>query len=80
MLCASLFFWLKILQKENSFLFFKENILSQLFFLEPFKKYHKLIFQESITTVIITIDYNFEETFENINCFGFLITLDALGK
>jgi hypothetical protein len=31
------------------------------------KKNHKLIFQENITTIIITSDYNFEETSENMS-------------
>jgi hypothetical protein len=66
MLCASLFLG------ENSWkgnvLLYKEIFCCKYsFFKKTFEKNHKLIFQENITTIIITSDYNFEETFENMS-------------
>jgi len=68
MLGASFFF-----QGENSpkgnIIFFKGNILSQIFFSRKHsqKKNHKLYFKESIATVITTLDYNFQKTSKNVS-------------
>jgi hypothetical protein len=78
MLGASLFLGGgKNLQMESSF--FKKRIFCGIyiyiiwFFSE---KNYKLNSQERIATIIITIDYNFEETFKNMS--RILVTLDAL--
>jgi hypothetical protein len=52
-------FWAKNLQKTTSFIK-KRNILS--FISKKFEKNSEFFFQESIATIIITTDYNFEET------------------
>jgi hypothetical protein len=63
MLGASLFFLGEKSPKGN--ILFSREYLSQKKNLIR-KKNHKLIFQESIATISISTDYNFEETSENI--------------
>jgi hypothetical protein len=85
MLGASLFFWVKNLQMATSF-FLREYFVPKKKFLKKLEKNHKLIFQESITTMSISTDYNFEETSINMspeqfkNCLGILVTQNASRK
>jgi hypothetical protein len=56
------FFWAKKSPKGKIF-FFKGIFCHKYFFLKTFE----IFFQESITTIIIIINYDFEETFENMS-------------
>jgi hypothetical protein len=63
MMGANLFFGVKNLQKETSFLKKEYFVTNILFLKDTWKKNHKLIFEESLVTVITTTNYNFEETY-----------------
>jgi hypothetical protein len=58
------FFGEKNLEKATSYFI---RCCKYSFFQKALKKNHKLKFQETITTIIITSDYNFEETSEKMS-------------
>ncbi len=52
----------------NSFIYLKIfiNVCHKFLKTNTIEKNHKLIFQNNTSIVIITIDYNFEKTYENM--------------
>jgi hypothetical protein len=51
----------------------EEYFVANTYIWKKIEKNHKLKFQENITTIIIAIDYNFDETFKNMSLEKFKI-------